>query len=59
LADFSVTTHTDFDPRLEEIKGDAASAKQWLLADLNVNAGFRATVPVNPTQSRLETYVWS
>ena len=58
LADFSVTTHPDFDPRLEEIKGDA-SAKQWLLAGLIVNAGFRATVAVDPTQFRLETDVWS
>jgi 4'-phosphopantetheinyl transferase len=56
LADFSVTTHPDRDPALEDIKGDPEAAKQWSLADLNVAEGYRATVAVEGPFSTLETY---
>ena len=59
LADFSVTTHPDFDPEIEEIRGDAGTAKQWFLATLNVAEGYRATVAVERPHSRLETYSWN
>ena len=59
LADFSVTTHPDLDPELEEIKGDAEAAKQWFLADLSVVDGYRATVALDRSYSRLETYAWN
>jgi len=56
LADFSVTTHPDFDPTLEEIRGNTEARKQWFLADLSVAAGYRATVAVESGFSHLETY---
>ena len=59
LSDFSVTTHPDFAPRLEDIKGNAKAAKQWFLADLRVADGFRATVALERSYSPLETYAWT
>lgn len=59
LADFSVTTHPDLDPRLEDIKGNTEAGKQWFLADLSVVDGFRATVALERSYSRLETYAWT
>jgi 4'-phosphopantetheinyl transferase len=56
LADFSVTTHPDLDPALEEIRGNAEARKQWFLTDLNVVDGYRATVAVEGAFSHLETY---
>jgi 4'-phosphopantetheinyl transferase len=56
LADFSVTTHPDLDPALEEIRGNTEARKQWFLADLSVVDGYRATVTVEGAFSRLETY---
>jgi 4'-phosphopantetheinyl transferase len=56
LADFSVTTHPDLDPELEQIRGNTEARKQWFLADLRVVAGYRATVAVEGAFSRLETY---
>lgn len=56
LADFSVTTHPDLDPALEEIQGNTKARKQWFLADLSVVDGYRATVAVESAFSRLETY---
>jgi len=58
LAAFSVTTHPDLDPRLEDIKGNTEAGKQWFLADLSVVDGFRATVALERSYSRLETYAW-
>jgi 4'-phosphopantetheinyl transferase len=55
LKDFSVTTHPDLDPELEEIRGNTGARKQWFLADLNVVDGYRATVAVEDAFSRLET----
>ena len=59
LEDFSVTTHPDFNPALEEIQGDTEAGKQWSLADLSVFDGYRATVAVDCAFSRLETYTLS
>jgi 4'-phosphopantetheinyl transferase len=56
LADFSVTTHPDLDPALEEIRGNTEARKQWFLADLSVVDGYRATVAVEGAFFRLETY---
>jgi 4'-phosphopantetheinyl transferase len=56
LADFSVTTHPELDPALEEIRGDIQVRKQWFLADLRVEGGYRATVAVESSFSRVETY---
>jgi 4'-phosphopantetheinyl transferase len=59
LADFSVTTHPDLDPEIEDIGGNADAGKQWLLADLSIAEGYRASVAVERPQSRLETYSWN
>jgi 4'-phosphopantetheinyl transferase len=59
LEDFSVTTHPDLDPELEEIKGSTDEGKQWFLADLGVVDGFRATVARERSPYRLETYAWN
>ena len=59
LEDFSVTTHPDLDPQLEEIEGNTESGKQWFLADLNVADGYRATVALDRSCSRLQTYAWN
>ena len=59
LADFSVTTHPDLDPELEEINGNTEAGKLWFLADLSVVDGYRATVVVEGAFSRLETYSWN
>jgi 4'-phosphopantetheinyl transferase len=59
LADFSVTTHPDQDPALEEIRGDTESTKHWALADLDVFDGYRAAVALDCDGSRLQTYVWN
>ena len=58
LADFSVTTHPGFDPELEEIKGSTEAGRQWLLMDLHVGEGYRATVAMEQSCCRLETYAW-
>jgi 4'-phosphopantetheinyl transferase len=59
LAAFSVTTHPDLDPELEEINGNTEAGKLWFLADLSVVDGFRATVALDRCHSRLETYSWN
>ena len=59
LADFSVTTHPDRDPELEEIRGNAEAHKQWFLADLSIVDGYRATVAVEGTPSGTATYSWN
>ncbi|MFY9647443.1 MAG: 4'-phosphopantetheinyl transferase superfamily protein [Terriglobales bacterium] len=58
LADFSVTTHPDYDPTLIEIKGDTESAKQWLLADLAFPDTYRAAVALDRPNSQLATFTW-
>ena len=59
LEDFSVTTHPDLDPELEEIRGNTEARKQWFLADLSVVQGYRATVALDRRHSRLETCSWN
>ena len=59
LADFSVTTHPDLDPAIEEIRGNIEARKQWFLTDLSVINGYRATVAVEGVYSRLEAYTLS
>jgi len=59
LEDFSVTTHPDLDPELEEIKGITDNGKRWFLADLSIVDGFRATVARERSPYRLETYAWN
>ena len=59
LADFSVTTHPDLNPELEEIRGNSEAGKQWSLADLSAVDGFRATVAVEGVFARLETYSYA
>jgi 4'-phosphopantetheinyl transferase len=59
LADFSVTTHPDLDPKVEEINGNTEAGKLWFLADLSVVDGYRATVALDRRHSRLETYSWN
>ena len=59
LADFSVTTHPDLSPELEEIRGNTEARKQWFLADLSVAGGFRATVAVDRSSCRVKTYSWN
>jgi len=59
LADFSVTTHPDLDPELEEINENTEAGKLWFLANLSVFDGFRATVAIERSYSHLETYAWN
>jgi 4'-phosphopantetheinyl transferase len=59
LADFSVTTHPDGDPKLEDIKGNREAGNQWFLADVDVGNVYRAAVAVESTACRLKTYTWN
>jgi 4'-phosphopantetheinyl transferase len=59
LADFSVATNPDLDPKLEEIKGDTEAAKNWFLADISVIEGYRAALASDGSYSDMETYAWN
>jgi 4'-phosphopantetheinyl transferase len=59
LSDFSVTTHPDLNPELEEILGDAEARRQWFFTDLNVGHGYRATVALDRPHRYLRTYSWT
>jgi 4'-phosphopantetheinyl transferase len=59
LADFSVTTHPDLEPKLEDIKGEPEGAKKWHLADLSVIEGYRAALATDGSYSHLETFAWN
>jgi 4'-phosphopantetheinyl transferase len=69
LADFSVTTHPDLNPQLEEINPeeinpektneDPEAGKQWFLADLRVVDGYRAAIAMNGPSCPVETYAWN
>ena len=59
LAEFSVATHPNRAPRLEEIRGNEEAQKKWFLADLSVAHGYRATVAVEAVSCCLETYAWN
>jgi 4'-phosphopantetheinyl transferase len=56
LSDFSVTTHPDFDPQVENLKGNMEVGKRWFLADLSVAVGFRAAVAIECSSLPLKTY---
>jgi len=59
LADFSVTTHPDLDPEIEEIHGDPAAGTPWALTDLGGIDGYRAALAIEGSFSCLETYAWN
>ena len=59
LADFSVTTHPDEDPVLEEVRGDTRVSEQWCLADLETVDGYRATVAREGPGFKIGTYAWN
>ncbi|MGA7302753.1 MAG: 4'-phosphopantetheinyl transferase superfamily protein, partial [Candidatus Sulfotelmatobacter sp.] len=41
LTDFSVTTHPNLEPALEEVSGHTEGLREWCLADLSVAEGYR------------------
>jgi 4'-phosphopantetheinyl transferase len=51
LTAFSVTTHPDVDPQLEEFGGDVNPTKHWFLTDLSAPTGYRAALAVQGTTS--------
>jgi 4'-phosphopantetheinyl transferase len=59
LAEFSVSTHPDVAPEIEEIKGNADVAKEWFLATLKVAEGYSATMAVQVPHSPVQTYSWN
>jgi len=59
LADFSVSTHPDLEPKLEEIKGNTEVGRQWSFANLDAAENFRAAVAVESSRYRLQTYAWN
>jgi len=59
LADFSVSTHPDLDPELEEIRGDTGVGRRWSLANLDAAENFRAAVAIESSHYRLQTYAWN
>jgi 4'-phosphopantetheinyl transferase len=61
LRDFSVSTHPDHAPKLEEIKGskEAGKKRKWFLADISVRDGYRAAVAVESDTTCVETYAWN
>lgn len=46
LSDFSVSTHPEVEPVVEEVTGDAGALGQWVLRDLDLREGFRAALAV-------------
>jgi 4'-phosphopantetheinyl transferase len=54
LADFSVTTHPDLHPHLEDVQGDNEACQRWFLTDLQAGIPYRATLALD-RQSRVET----
>ena len=58
LAEFSVSTHPELSPQLEEIRGNTGVHEQWFLADVNAADGYRASVAVDTRSSRLEIYTY-
>jgi 4'-phosphopantetheinyl transferase len=59
LSDFSVSTHPEHEPTLEEINGNVEARKNWFLSDLKPIDGFRAAVAVESSKTPLETYAWN
>jgi len=54
LADFSVTTHPDLPPHLEDVQGDSKACQRWFLTDLQAGIPYRATL-AQDRHSRLAT----
>ena len=59
LADFSVTTHPDLDPELEEVRGNTKVPNQWFMADLTMGDGYRAAVAAHSSYSHVKRYDWN
>jgi 4'-phosphopantetheinyl transferase len=57
LSDFSVTTHPNLDPAIEEIRGNAEAGRQWFLADISVAGGYSASVCVDAPFSGLKAFL--
>jgi 4'-phosphopantetheinyl transferase len=55
LEDFSVSTHPDLDPQLEEVQGHTEDPTHWFLTDLNVGQAYRATIALD-RRSALATF---
>ncbi len=47
LAEFSVTTHPDQPPQLEDLQGDTDAHKRWFFTDLSVGSAYRATLALD------------
>jgi len=47
LADFSVSTHPDLLPQLEDVQGDNEACQRWFLTDLCVGSPYRATLALD------------
>jgi len=58
LSDFTVSTHPEAAPVIEEIRGDTLAGKHWFLADLPVGDGYRATLASEANVPIMETYRW-
>jgi 4'-phosphopantetheinyl transferase len=58
LSHFSVSTHLHDSPELQEIQGDPQAAKQWSLADIPVEEGYRATVAIESAFPTLSTFLY-
>jgi 4'-phosphopantetheinyl transferase len=54
LAEFSVSTHPDVAPELEDLQGDREAGKRWFLTDLRVENACRATLALD-RRSRIAT----
>jgi 4'-phosphopantetheinyl transferase len=54
LADFSVSTHPDLPPQLEDVEGDNEACQRWFLTDLRVGNPYRATLALD-RHSRVAT----
>jgi 4'-phosphopantetheinyl transferase len=59
LSEFSVSTHPEATPQLEEIRGDANAAQRWFVADLDTSQGYRASVAIRCVPLPLVRYRWN
>jgi 4'-phosphopantetheinyl transferase len=59
LSDFTVSTHPELSPKIEEILGDSGVAQRWFLADISPKLGYYASVAVEGIPTSLETYEWN
>jgi 4'-phosphopantetheinyl transferase len=57
LSEFSVTTHPDLEPHLEELRGNVEARRQWFLADLSVHQGYRAALTVEGATFAIERFL--